>query len=98
MEAVREIDAAGAVTIIAEEPIPAYSRPLISKYLAGVCTVDEMRFRPTDFYDKNRVDLITAKKAVAVDAAAKTVKLDDGSVIEFEKLLIAAGGKRIVPK
>jgi NAD(P)H-nitrite reductase large subunit len=34
-EAIREVDKAGAITIISSEPYPAYSRPLISEYLAS---------------------------------------------------------------
>ena len=33
-EAIREVDFTGTITIISDEPYPAYSRPLISEYLA----------------------------------------------------------------
>ena len=33
-EAIRELDREGQITIVSDEPYPAYSRPLISEYLA----------------------------------------------------------------
>lgn len=33
-EAIREVDKKNSITIVSDEPYPAYSRPLISEYLA----------------------------------------------------------------
>ncbi|AKG53365.1 nitrite reductase probable [NAD(P)H] subunit [Dehalogenimonas sp. WBC-2] len=97
-EAIREIDSRGVITIVGEEPYAAYSRPLISKYVSGEYTPDAMRIRRADFYDKNCIDLKLGHKAYKMDVTARKVTLDDGTEIEYEKLLLATGGKPIVPK
>jgi len=97
-EAIREIDKAGLLTIVGEEPYAAYSRPLISKYVAGEYTPEGMRIRSEKFYEINNIDVITGHKAYKMDTAARTVTLDDGTEIGYERLLLATGGKPIIPK
>ena len=97
-EAIRELDKLGIITIVGEEPYAAYSRPLISKYVAGDYTADAMRIRSENFYENNHIDVIMGHKAYKMDTAAKTVTLDDNTQIEYQELLIATGGKPIIPK
>lgn len=96
-EAIREIDRMGSIVIVSDEPYPAYSRPLISDYLAGEYTLDRMLFRPADFYEQNDIDMVLGKKVVGIDLARKVVTLEDGSELDWEKLLLACGGSPIVP-
>ena len=64
-EAIREVDGAGRIAIVSDEPYPAYSRPLISEYLATRCPLEKMLFRPADFYEKNRIQTILGQKGRA---------------------------------
>ncbi len=97
-EAIREVDRAGRITIISDEPYPAYSRPLISEYLAGRCPLEKMLFRPIDFYEKNQIQAILGQKVEQVDIGERTVRLENGRTIAWEKLLLATGGVPIVPQ
>jgi NAD(P)H-nitrite reductase large subunit len=85
------------LTIVSDEPYPAYSRPLISKYLAGERTLEGMLFRPLDFYDKNDVTFLPGKKVSDLNLGHQTVRLEDGKQIAWEKVLLALGGKPIFP-
>lgn len=98
VEAIREVDQKGTLTIVSEEPYPVYSRPRISEYLAGESTLEEMSYRPPDFYDRNAVETILGQKAIQVDVNKKTVRLEDGREIPWEKLLLATGGIPFVPR
>lgn len=62
-EAIREVDKAGSITIISDEPYPAYSRPLISEYLAEGRPLDKMLYRQADFYEKNNIHTFLGGKA-----------------------------------
>jgi NAD(P)H-nitrite reductase large subunit len=97
-EAIRQVDKEGALTIVSEEPYPAYSRPLISKYLAGERTLEEILFRPFDFYDQNNILYLPGKKVTHLELDHQTAHLEDGEQIAWEKLLLAVGGKPIFPK
>jgi len=97
-EAIREVDRAGAITIVSDEPYPAYSRPMISDYLAERCPIERMLYRPTDFYEKNGIRTILSEKAARVDGNEHVVKLENGRMLTWQKLLLATGGLPIVPK
>jgi len=97
-EAIREVDNDGAITIISNEPYPAYSRPLISEYLAEKYNPERMLFRPPDFYEKNRIDALIGRHVSHLDINNRTIKLEHGLKITWEKMLLATGGLPIVPE
>ena len=94
---IRSLDAEGGITIISKEPHHAYSRPLISYLLGGKVDADRMPLCSPDFYERKRVRLLAGTEAVALDASGRTIETPGGGSIPFEKLLIATGGKPIVP-
>lgn len=96
-EAIRQRDKNGSLTIVTDEPYPAYSRPMIENYLAGDATLDRMLYRPQDFYEKKDITLVAGRKAASLDLAGHKVTLDDGQSIAWEKLLLATGGRPVVP-
>lgn len=96
-EAIREVDKEGSLTIVSEEPYPAYSRPLISEYLAGECSVEKMLFRPADFYIKKSITSLPGKKVRHLELGQRLAELESGERIFWEKLLLACGGVPFVP-
>ena len=49
----------GEIVLIGEEPTVPYQRPPLSKaYLAGKTTLDEITIRSSDFYSKQRIQLL----------------------------------------
>lgn len=96
-EAIRATDTIGTITIVSDEPYPAYSRPLISKYLAVHRPLEKMLFRPADFYESNKIKTLLGIKAVKLDIPGRTIELQGGDRIAWEKLLLATGGSPIVP-
>jgi NAD(P)H-nitrite reductase large subunit len=97
-EAIREADKNGAITIVSDEPYPAYSRPLISDYLARPCPIEKMAYRHPDFYEKNRIKTIFGDKVVKLNQDKRTVRLESGTTLAWQKLLIATGGTPIFPE
>jgi NAD(P)H-nitrite reductase large subunit len=57
-----------------------------------------MKYRDDDFWDKYSVQLLAGKTAIGLDLDKKSVEIDSGEKIGFEKLLIATGGSPFVPK
>ena len=97
IEGIRKNDAKGSITVISDETHHVYSRPLISYYLAGKVTPDNMIYRKKDFYEKNDVTTMFGVKATAIDPKKKTVTLDNGKSVEYDKLLVATGSSPFVP-
>ena len=98
IEAIRECDNKGKITVISDEPHFNYSRPLISYLLGKNVTLEAMPCREKDFYKNNGVKLILNKKATKLDLKQKTVVLTDKRKIPFDKLLISTGGIPIIPE
>jgi len=97
-EAIREVDKAGEITIISDEPYLAYSRPLISEYLAKRCPVERMLFRPADFYERNHIRTLLGRKVQRLDVDKHIVELESREKISWERLLLATGGLPIIPQ
>lgn len=97
-EAIREVDRKGSLAIVSDEPYFTYSRPLISEYLAGKRSLEKMRFRLADFYEKNDIRTLLGSKAERLNIDEHTVELEDGGTIAWEKLLLATGGLPIIPR
>jgi NAD(P)H-nitrite reductase large subunit len=98
VEAIREVDVNGEIVVISEEYCSHYSRPMISDYLSGKASLEKMKTRDDEFWQKNNVNLLMGKKAISLDVNAHTVSLENGSKIGYDKLLLATGGKPFVPK
>jgi NAD(P)H-nitrite reductase large subunit len=98
VEAIREMDPMGTIVVVSEEQCTQYSRPMISDYVSGKADVQKIKCRNEDFWKENNAELRLGKKAVALNLKEKTVSLEDGEMIAYEKLLLATGGKPFVPK
>ncbi|MGA3288826.1 MAG: FAD-dependent oxidoreductase [Candidatus Bathyarchaeia archaeon] len=98
VEAIREVDQTGSIAIISEEPCPQYSRPMISDFVSGKADFHKMKCRTDEFWKENNVEALTGKKAIALNITEKTVQLESGEKVAYEKMLLATGGKPFVPK
>lgn len=97
VEGIREIDEDGAICMIASEAHHTYSRPLISYLLQGKTDRQRMKYRPDDFYESNKVDTCFNQLVRCIDPAEKTVMLEDGAKLSYDKLLVATGASPFVP-
>jgi len=88
----RESGAEGEILLVGREPDPPYNRPECSKgYLRGEETREEPLFRPSDWWQEQRVELLTRTSVVSLDVEARIAKLSDKQEVSFEKALIATG-------
>lgn len=97
IEGIRRYDKNGHIVLIASEPHHTYSRPLISYLLQGKTDEQRMKYRPDDFYKQMGVEEHLGVTVTAIDAAKKTLTLDNGQKIGFDKLLTATGSTPFVP-
>lgn len=91
-EALRDNDFDGHVVLFAAEDQLPYERPPLSKeYLAGKKKLDDFTVDPASWYRDHNVDLRLGTEVTAVDAAAHTLALPDGTTVGYDKLLLATG-------
>jgi nitrite reductase (NADH) large subunit len=90
-------DAPGVdVTVLCEEPRPAYDRVHLSEFFAGK-TAEDLSLVTPGFFDRSHLDLRLNARAVSVDRAAKLVTLADGTDVAYDKLVLATGSYPFVP-
>ncbi|WP_406113150.1 NAD(P)/FAD-dependent oxidoreductase [Kitasatospora purpeofusca] len=78
------------VLIDAEDELPYEKPPLSKAYLKGEADEAQLWLRPVSFYARQSIELV-AGSVTAVDPAARTVRLADGSVYEYGHLVLATG-------
>lgn len=84
----------GKVTLVGEEPLAPYQRPPLSKaWLKGEADAEALMLKPESFYAEAGIDLILAARVTGIDRTAKTVKLGDGRVLDYDTLILATGAR-----
>lgn len=97
IEGIRQQDKNGGITVVADEPYHTYSRPAISYLLCGKTTEQHMKYRADDFYEAMGCAAIFGKKAAKVDPRERRLFLDNGTTLEYDRLLIATGSRPFIP-
>lgn len=90
-EAIRELNADAAITMIGDESFPPYSRPMISYVLEGSQPHNKLPIRSSDFYSDLNIEPCLGQRATGIDTEAQQVILADKTRVDFDRLLIAAG-------
>ena len=85
------------VTVLCEEPRPAYDRVHLSEFFAGKSADELSLVAPGFFEDRANVTLKLNAKAVEVDRAARTVLLSSGEILGYDRLVFATGSTPFVP-
>jgi NADPH-dependent 2,4-dienoyl-CoA reductase/sulfur reductase-like enzyme len=91
---IRERDPDGSILLLSRENHPPYHRPPLSKGLwSGKEKLDQLPVHPDEFYREQKVELALRREVVELDPAAHRVWDDRDDAFEYEKLLIATGGR-----
>src|SRR5215813_5617780 len=90
----REDGFGGPVMIINRDPGIPYGRPPLSKtYLRSEEDLTGWYVEPADWYGANGVEVLAESPVTAIDATAHSLALGSGRELEYQKLLIATGGR-----
>ncbi len=84
------------ITMFGDEPYGNYNRIMLSHVLAGEGT-DEIYLNPVEWYADNDVTLHAGVRVVRIDRFARKVFADDGTVLGYDKLIIATGSRTFFP-
>lgn len=79
------------ILLIGDEPEPPYARMSIPQWLSGQIGEGGLRLRRDPNHFAHQRIQIKSGRARHVSSGTRTVKLDDGSLIAFDTLLIATG-------
>jgi nitrite reductase (NADH) large subunit len=84
------------ITVLGEEPRPAYDRVHLSEFFAGK-TAEDLSLVAPGFFERTNLELKLNARVVAIDRAGRTVTLANGEVLAYDKLVLATGSSPFVP-
>ncbi len=97
-EVIRELRGGDTISLVAEEERPFYTRPLLADFVAG--RIEEKQLW-RDFESRAQsadIRLLIGRKAAAIERANRALVLDNGTTLEYDKLLVATGVKPRLPE
>ena len=96
-EELRRLDPAARITLLDGEGEAPYSRMAIPYLLEGKIEEEgTWLHRPLSWYEEHGIE-VKKGRAASVDAAAKTVTLEDGQTLDYDRLLLATGARPVRP-
>jgi nitrite reductase (NADH) large subunit len=84
------------ITVFGAENHGNYNRIMLSPVLAGEKTVGDIILNDDDWYAANGITLHKGKKVVKIDRQRRTVVAEDGTVAEYDRLLLATGSNPFI--
>jgi 3-phenylpropionate/trans-cinnamate dioxygenase ferredoxin reductase component len=88
----REEGGEGSILLVGREPDPPYNRPPLSKgYLQGKESREDALFRPDEWWDEQRIEVLTRTSVMQLDAEARVATLSNKEEVQFESALLATG-------
>jgi len=91
-EFVRRAKFEGELVLIGDEEHLPYDRPPLSKeVLRGEWEQERLALRRRSYDDLN-VQLVLGQRAISLDTAAREIRLEGGTAVSFDGMVIATGG------
>ncbi len=84
------------ITVLCEEPRPAYDRVHLSDFFSGKTAAD-LSLVPQGFFEQSGIALRLNDRAEAIDRQSKSVRTASGAVLPYDKLVMATGSYPFVP-
>ncbi len=85
-----------AVTVLCEEPRPAYDRVGLTSFFSGR-SAEDLSLVPEGFFENSGITLHLNERAESIDRAARQVTTSTGRVLEYDRLVLATGSYPFVP-
>ncbi|MBO9577955.1 MAG: oxidoreductase [Microbacteriaceae bacterium] len=92
-EALRAGGHGGPIAIVDREPAFTDRPPLSKAAFVDDAPIEELALLTPDRIAELGIDARHGRNAVALDAAARTVELDDGTVLPADAIVLATGGR-----
>jgi len=96
-ETLRKADRTCSITLVGDEPEPPYSRMALPYFMMGDIGEAGTYLRKGEgHFGTQRIDLVQGR-AASIDPNARGVRLEDGTVLAYDRVLVATGAHAIKP-
>jgi NAD(P)H-nitrite reductase large subunit len=97
-QAIRKYDPDADIRILSEESVAPYSRIFLPKLITGEVELSDILIRPEEQIKRLRIKLIKGAAVNNIHSEIKTLRMNNGARIKYDKLLIAAGASPKLPQ
>ncbi len=98
IEALRKHDPKESIIAVNGEIYPPYKRTKVNKnFYPDKLDIEKFQLADQSWYKNNQITLINNTKVILVNISNKTVKLDNGKTVKWDKLLFSTGAESFCP-
>ncbi len=88
---------AGDIHVYTEEEYPYYYRPQLTEFLVGTLALNKLLRRSLSWYTGRGIHVHLGERVVGIQPKAKTITLEKGNIVPYDKLLVATGSIPFIP-
>jgi len=92
-ETIRKTDTDGEITLLTNEPYPLYNRVALPPFLRDEAKREKVFLRTPEQHEQKGIKLLCETQIVELDTHARVARSADGRTFEYDRLLIATGGR-----
>ncbi|SKA87221.1 Flavorubredoxin [Clostridium sp. USBA 49] len=96
-DSIRKRNSEAEINIISNDKVLTYYRPQLSDYLNKDILDKNFFVTPEDWYDKNNINVTLGVKVESINKDKKTVTLNNGKELSYDKLILATGASNFIP-
>ncbi len=97
VEGIQAVSPDTEVTLISKETQLPYYRLNLTRYLAGEISETELQIKPQSWFNKNQVQLLLGAEVSRLKLDGKTMELNNGDEVSFDKLILTVGAHPFMP-
>jgi len=97
VENIRKTNPLAEITLLSSEPSLPYYRLNLTQYLAGALLKKDLYIHDAAWYSQQSINLITGIGVDQINSAQKSVELQDGREIPYDKLILTCGAHPFIP-
>lgn len=96
-EEVRKRNKTASIDIISREDVIGYNRPMLTKGIMRAINMKGFFIRDYSWYLENKIHITLNKEVVNIDSVFNKVTLNDGTIKEYDKLILTTGAESSLP-
>lgn len=96
--AIRKRNHTGSITILTEEEVKPYYRPVLPLLINSDLNEEKFLVYNDEWYQRQQIEVKTSCRVNQLDISARQVTLADGSVLDYDKLVLATGARTNIPE
>ncbi|MEM6550787.1 MAG: FAD-dependent oxidoreductase [Planctomycetota bacterium] len=92
----RDPDGRFGITVIGDEPRPAYDRVNLTDLFTDK-TDSDLSLADASWYHESGIELVVGRRVVQIDRDHQTVRTDDEQTVPYDRLVLATGSRAFLP-